>query len=75
MLNLFKNINAFIEGEFYAKSAQFLCGPAILPVEVVEETRDAVMNFQNTGMSIKEISHRSKEFDAVIKEAQSDALK
>jgi phosphoserine aminotransferase len=57
------------------RAHNFYAGPAILPVEVVEETRDAVMNFQNTGMSIMEISHRSKEFDAVIKEAQSDALK
>lgn len=57
------------------RAHNFNAGPAILPLQVVEETRDAVQNFQNTGMSIMEVSHRSKEFDVVIKEAQSDALK
>ncbi len=57
------------------RAHNFNAGPAVLPLKVVEETRDAVNNFNNLGMSIMEISHRSKDFDVVIKEAQSDALK
>jgi phosphoserine aminotransferase len=49
-------------------------GPAVLPVPVLEETRDAVMNFSNLGMSILEVSHRSKDFEAVIQAAEADAL-
>ena len=57
------------------RAFNFSPGPAILPLSVVEETSQAVLDFQNTGMSIMEISHRSKEFDALIKETQSDCLK
>jgi phosphoserine aminotransferase len=56
------------------RAHNFFAGPAILPVPVLEETRDAVINFANLGVSILEISHRSKEFDAVIIDAQKDAL-
>ena len=56
------------------RAHNFYAGPAVLPVTVLEETRDAVMNFANLGVSILEISHRSKEFDAVIQDAEKDAL-
>jgi len=56
------------------RAHNFYAGPAVLPVQVLEETRDAVMNFANLGVSILEISHRSKEFDAVIQDAEKDAL-
>ncbi len=58
-----------------AKAHNFNAGPAILPEQVVKETAAAVLNFNNIGMGLMEISHRSKDFDAVIKEAQSDLLK
>jgi phosphoserine aminotransferase len=57
-----------------SRAHNFFAGPAILPVPVLEETRDAVMNFAGLGVSILEVSHRSKEFDAVILDAQKDAL-
>lgn len=57
------------------RAHNFNAGPAVLPLKVVEETRDAVNNFNNLGMSIMEISHRSKDFRCSFKEAQSDALK
>ena len=41
-------------------------GPAALPLVVLEEIRDNFLNFKESGMSITEISHRSKEFDDVI---------
>lgn len=47
----------------------FYAGPAILPREVIEESAQAIYNFNNTGLSILEISHRSKEFVAVMDEA------
>ena len=46
-------------------------GPATLPLEVLEEAQKDLLNFAGTGMSVMEISHRSKEFDAVISEAES----
>ncbi|HRP02271.1 MAG TPA: 3-phosphoserine/phosphohydroxythreonine transaminase [Candidatus Kapabacteria bacterium] len=53
----------------------FFAGPAVLPQVVVKETTEACQNFAGTGIGLMEISHRSKEFDAVIKGAQSDLLK
>ena len=56
------------------RAHNFNPGPAVLPVSVLEETKDAVMNLGNLGMSILEISHRSKDFEAIIQEAEKDAL-
>lgn len=47
----------------------FNAGPSILPREVIEKAAAAVLDFDGIGMSILEISHRSKEFDAVMNEA------
>ncbi|MGA2297074.1 MAG: 3-phosphoserine/phosphohydroxythreonine transaminase [FCB group bacterium] len=57
------------------RAHNFSAGPAILPVEVLEETSKAVLDYNNLGMSIMEMSHRSKEYDAVFVETQNDALK
>ncbi|SFC08545.1 phosphoserine aminotransferase apoenzyme [Parapedobacter composti] len=48
----------------------FGAGPCILPQEVFEEAARAVVNFNDTGLSILEISHRSKEFEAVMAETE-----
>jgi len=48
----------------------FGAGPCILPKEVFEEASKAVINFNDTGLSILEISHRSKEFEAVVAETE-----
>lgn len=56
------------------RSHNFFAGPAVLPLPVVEAARDAAFDFAGLGMSIMEISHRSKEFDKVMTEAQDDAL-
>src|SRR5690606_11059436 len=48
----------------------FGAGPCILPQEVFQEASQAVLDFNGTGLSILEISHRSKEFEAVIVEAE-----
>ena len=47
----------------------FNAGPAALPLIVLEEIRDNFLNFNGTGMSITEISHRSNQFDEVINDA------
>ena len=57
------------------RAFNFSAGPAVLPLEVLEESREAVFNYNNTGMSIMEMSHRSKDYDALFKEAQADCLK
>jgi phosphoserine aminotransferase len=49
----------------------FGAGPCILPKEVFEEASRAVIDFNGTGLSILEISHRSKEFEEVIAETES----
>jgi phosphoserine aminotransferase len=47
----------------------FNAGPAALPLNVLEEIQEDFLNFNGTGMSIMEISHRSKDFDNVINDA------
>lgn len=44
-------------------------GPAALPLPVLEEIKEELLDFKGTGMSILEISHRSKQFEAVLNEA------
>ena len=44
-------------------------GPAAIPLEVLEEIQEEFLNFKGSGMSITEISHRSKPFDDVINDA------
>ena len=47
----------------------FGAGPGILPHEVLKQAAEGVLNFNNTGLSILEISHRAPEFEAVLDEA------
>jgi len=49
----------------------FGAGPCILPQEVFKEASEAIIDFNNSGLSILEISHRSKAFEAVIEEAEA----
>lgn len=51
------------------KKHNFNAGPSILPREVIEQTAQAVLDFNGSGLSILEISHRHKDFQAVIDEA------
>jgi len=50
----------------------FSAGPAVLPEEVLAEARDEMIEYKDTGMSVMEMSHRSKAYDAIIKEAEQD---
>ena len=53
----------------------FSSGPAVLPLSVLEKARDEMTDFQNSGMSIMEMSHRGKVFDAVIKQVEFNVRK
>lgn len=53
------------------KKHNFYAGPSILPQYTVDKVVEGVKNFAGTGLSIMEVSHRSKEFVAVMDEAQS----
>ncbi len=56
------------------KVHNFSAGPCLLPTTVYEQAAEAVQNFNGSGMSILSISHRSKEFIAVLEEAKALAL-
>lgn len=49
----------------------FSAGPASLPLEVLKQAQEELLNYADTGMSVMEMSHRSKEFEAVILEAEA----
>ncbi len=53
------------------KKHNFYAGPSILPEFTKEKTAEAVLNFAGTGLSVMEVSHRSKEFVAVMDQAQA----
>ena len=50
----------------------FSAGPAVLPEEVLREAAEEMMDYKGSGMSVMEMSHRSKVFDEIIKEAEAD---
>ena len=50
----------------------FSAGPAVLPEEVLKEAQEEMMDYRGCGMSVMEMSHRSKVFDDIIKEAEAD---
>jgi phosphoserine aminotransferase len=56
------------------KKHNYSAGPCILPQEVFEKSAQAVLDFNNSGLSILEISHRSKDFVAVMDEARALVL-
>jgi phosphoserine aminotransferase len=49
----------------------FSAGPAVLPVPVLEQARDEMLSLPGVGMSVMEISHRSKTFDEIIQGAEA----
>jgi len=53
------------------KKHNFGAGPGILPEQAIKQSADALLNLNNTGLSILEISHRSKDFDEVLANAQA----
>jgi phosphoserine aminotransferase len=56
------------------KKHNYSAGPCILPKEVFEKSAQAILDFNNSGLSILEISHRSKDFVAVMEDARALVL-
>ena len=50
----------------------FSAGPSMLPVEVLQEAADEMLDYNGTGMSVMEMSHRSKAFEEIIQSAEQD---
>ena len=55
-----------------ARVYNFSAGPAVLPEEVLQEAADEMLDYRGAGMSVMEMSHRSKAYDTIIKEAEAD---
>ncbi|MEG2117932.1 MAG: 3-phosphoserine/phosphohydroxythreonine transaminase, partial [Clostridia bacterium] len=53
----------------------FSAGPSMLPLPVLEKAASEMTDFNNSGMSVMEMSHRSSVYDAIIKEAESNLRK
>ena len=55
-----------------ARVYNFSAGPAVLPEEVLREAAEEMLDYKGTGMSVMEMSHRSKAFQSIIDEAEQD---
>ncbi|MBQ9334903.1 MAG: 3-phosphoserine/phosphohydroxythreonine transaminase [Lachnospiraceae bacterium] len=53
----------------------FSAGPAVLPESVLREAAEEMLDYRGSGMSVMEMSHRSKVYDGIIKEAEADLRK
>lgn len=60
-----------VGGIYFMRALNFNAGPAALPEWALQEAQKELLNFRNTGMSVMELSHRSKEYEAVHNEAKS----
>ncbi len=56
----------------YNRIYNFSAGPAMMPVEVLEEVANELLNYKGCGMSVMEMSHRSKTYKTIIDEAEAD---
>ena len=56
----------------YCRVYNFSPGPCTLPVEVLEEARDGLLNWHDAGMSVMEMSQRGKAFEGILAEAKAD---
>ncbi len=59
----------------YDRTYNFSAGPATMPVEVLEEIRDELLNYRGSGMCVMEMSHRSKVFQEIYDNAEADLRK
>ena len=55
-----------------ARVYNFAAGPAVLPLEVLKEAQEEMLDYRGCGMSVMEMSHRGKVYDGIIKEAEAD---
>lgn len=57
--------------QLYDRVFNFSAGPCTLPVEVLEEARDGLMNWNGTGMSVLELSHRGPHFETILADTEA----
>jgi phosphoserine aminotransferase len=69
-INLIKGFNQPGEDIMKNRIFNFNAGPAALPLAVLEEVREDLISYKGEGLSVMEMSHRSKTFDSIIKEAE-----
>jgi len=69
-LEAIRNTFAPSKSKTMSKVHNFSAGPAVLPQEAIDAGISALQNFANTGLSILEVSHRGKEYVAVMDEAR-----
>ena len=55
-----------------ARVYNFSAGPAVLPEEVLKQAASEMLDYEGTGMSVMEMSHRSAAFTKIITEAEAD---
>ena len=60
------------DSENSGRVLNFSAGPSALPLSVLEQCRDDMLNFQGSGMSVMEMSHRSKIFGEIFAEAKNN---
>ncbi len=54
------------------RNYNFSAGPSMLPLEVLKKAHEQMLDYEGTGMSVMEMSHRAKCYDAIIKKAEAD---
>ena len=59
----------------YGRAHNFSAGPSMLPLEVIEKVAVELPNYNGTGQSVMEMSHRSKEYQQIIDDAEANLRK
>ena len=54
------------------RNYNFSAGPSMLPLDVLKKAQEQMLDYEGTGMSVMEMSHRAKCYDAIIKKAEAD---
>ncbi len=72
MININTHIYKFKEEPKVGRVYNFSAGPAVLPESVLKEAADEMLDYRGTGMSVMEMSHRSKAYEQIITEAEKD---
>ena len=67
-----KNLQEILKNKTVGRKFNFGAGPATMPLSVLEEVQNELLDWKGLGLSVMEISHRSDEFQEIAKEAESD---
>ena len=74
-LTVIQTTNSYEEMKKMGRVYNFSAGPAVLPESVLKEAAEEMLDYKGSGMSVMEMSHRSKVYDGIIKEAEADLRK